>query len=66
MNAAGMTTLELNELGVGLMPLSTLEMLSVDGGDTGYYGSGANLDLLAERLHAIGDFFSGVWDGMTQ
>ena len=54
----------------GLMMLNSLELIAIDGGDTvntSYYGgqSQLNLQRIVDAGHAVGDFFSGMWAGMT-
>ena len=56
---------ELKMQDYGLMPLTNAETVSIDGGDTGYYGSGPDLDRLSWMAHTAGDFIRGVWDGIV-
>lgn len=54
---------------LNLMPLSALELTSIDGGDAAPYGHGADLGLAVARIcdaaHTVGDFFSGLAAGLT-
>lgn len=60
-------TMDLNKM--GLMPMEVFEMQYVDGGDTGYYGKGADLTLAAKRIgnaiHQVGDFVRGFWEAIV-
>lgn len=61
-----MNKLKLEEL--GLKPMSTIEAVNTDGGDTGYYGKGPDLDLAVRRVtyvaHQVGDFCRGFWNAI--
>ncbi|QIX62040.1 hypothetical protein FY528_21115 [Hymenobacter lutimineralis] len=55
---------------LNLMLLDATELISIDGGDTvntSYHGGQSQLDLnrVIDAAHAVGDFFSGMWAGMT-
>ena len=55
---------QIEELGV--MSMTMVELLSIDGGDTvntSYHGGQSQLSF--EYLHTIADFFSGFADGIT-
>jgi hypothetical protein len=62
-------TFDLNKM--GLVPMSEVEMQGVDGGDTGYYGKGADLSLAASRIsnaaQQVANFvkpFVNVWNSI--
>jgi len=61
-------TFDLNKM--GLVTMSEVEMQGVDGGDTGYYGKGADLSLAVSRIsnaaHQVGDFVRGFWDAIVK
>ena len=56
---------ELKMQDYGLMPLTNAETANIDGGDTGYYGNGPDLERPAWVVHQVWDFLRGVYAGLA-
>jgi hypothetical protein len=46
----------------GFVDLNSSELLKISGGDTGYYGQGADLQRLADNIQYAANFIAGFFN----